>query len=228
MNIEKELIISILRLTIDGPVSFGVLIKDAKMASAVAENLIEKLQNDGLLYLRREIIEVNSLKRLELAFRAVELGGDVERVSSFLDWQEFENIAVIAFERNGYRVKKNLRFKHAGRRWEMDVVACKKPIAVCVDCKHWHQGMYPTATKRIVKEQVERTFALAESLPELAEKIGCVSWNRVKLVPAILSLVKARFKFYNKVPLVPVLQLQDFLTQLPAHIDSLKYFATQI
>lgn len=225
MDIERELIISILKLTKNGPIRIEILRKDAKIASAIAEDLIRKLQNDGLLYLQNKLIEVNSLKRLKLAVHAIELGADVERVSGFLDWKEFENIAAIAFERNGYSVTRNLRFKHAGRRWEMDIIACKKPLAVCADCKHWHHGMYPSAIRRVVKEQVERTCALAESMPKLTEKIDCASWNRVKLLPAVLSLTAVRSKFYNKVPIVPVLQLQDFLTQLPAYVDSLKHFS---
>jgi len=228
MNIERELIISILKLTKNGAAAIEVVIKDAKIASAITEDLVRKLQNDGLLYLQNKLVEVDRLKRLKLAVHAIELGADVERVSGFLDWKEFENIATIAFERNGYSVKRNLRFKHAGRRWEIDIVGCKKPIVACVDCKHWHHGMYPSAIKRIVEEQVERTCALAESIPKLTEKIGCASWNRVKLVPAILSLITARSKFYNRVPIIHVLQLQDFISQLPAYADSLKHFSKRL
>jgi Holliday junction resolvase-like predicted endonuclease len=228
MNIERELIISILKLTKNGPAAIDVVRKDAKIPSAIAEDLFKKLQNDGLLYLQNKVIDVDSLKRLKLAVHAIELGADLERVSGFLDWKEFENIAAIAFERNDYSVKRSLRFKHAGRRWEIDVVGCKKRMIVCVDCKHWHYGMYPSAIRRIVEEQVERTSALAESLPKLAEKIGCASWNRVELVPAILSLITVRSKFYNKVPIVPILQLQDFISQLPAYADSLKHFSKRL
>ena len=228
MSIERELIISILKLTKEGPVAVDVIRKDAKIPSVIAQNLVEKLQNNGLLYLRNKVIDLDSLKRLQLAVHTVQLGGDLERVSGFLDWKEFENIAAIAFERNGYSVKKNLRFKHAGRKWEIDIVGCKKPIVVCIDCKHWHHGMYPSAMRRIVEEQVERTSALAESLSRLSEKIECTSWNKVKLVPAILFLFTARSKFYNKVPIVPVLQLQDFISQLPAYVDSLKHFSKRL
>ncbi len=228
MDIERELIISILKLAKDGPISLEVLKKDAKIPSTVAEDLVKKLKNNGLLFFRNKVIDVDNLRRLKLALHGIRLGADLERVSSFLDWKEFENIAAIAFERNGYSVKKNLRFKHAGRRWEIDIVGCKKPIVICADCKHWHHGMYPSAVKRIVEEQIERTSALAESLQRLDEKIGCASWSRVKLVPAILSLITARSKFYNKVPVVPVLQLQDFLNQLPAYVGSLEHFSKRL
>jgi Holliday junction resolvase-like predicted endonuclease len=224
MSIERNLIISILKLTRDGPVSNKLVNKDAKIPQQIAEKLLRKLQNEGLIYVQKNVVEANSLQRLKLAVHAIHLGADIENVSSFLQWQEFENMAAVAFERNGYSVTKNLRFKHAGRRLEIDIVGCRKPIAICVDCKHWHRGLHPSALKKIVEEQVERTFALAESLPSLAGKIECASWDNVKLVPAVLTLVTGRFKFYDNVPIVAVLQLQDFLSQLPAYADSLKHF----
>jgi Holliday junction resolvase-like predicted endonuclease len=228
MNIEKNLIISVLKLTKNGRVAGEIVSKDARIPSQFVKDILKKLQRDGLLYLRDKVLEADSVQRLKLAVHVIRLGADFEHVSGFLDWKEFENIASIAFEVNGYRVKRNLRFKHAGRRWEIDIVGCRKPLAVCVDCKHWHHGMYPSALRNVVEAQVERTSALAESLLKFVGGIECASWEKVKLIPAVLSLVKGRFKFYNNVPIVPVLQLQSFLTELPAHADKLKHFSKRI
>ena len=227
MSIERNLIISILKLTKDGPVSNKLVNKDAKIPQQIAEKLLRKLQKDGLIYVQKNVLEVNSLQRLKLAVHAIHLGADIENVSSFLQWQEFENMAAVAFERNNYSVEENFRFKRDNRRWEIDIVGCRKPIAICVDCKHWHRGLHPSALKRIVEEQVERTFALAESMQSLTGKIECASWDTVKLIPAVLSLVTGQFKFYDNVPIVAVLQLQDFLGQLPAYADSLKHFTRE-
>lgn len=228
MIIERELIISILKLTKNGPITNKIISKDAKIPLQVTNELLKKLQKDGLIYLREKLAEADSIQRIKLAVHAIRLGADLERVDSFLDWKEFEKIVAIVFERNGYSVEKSLRFKHRGRRWEIDVVGCKRPLAVCVDCKHWHHGMYPSVLRKIVEEQVERTSALAESLPELISKIGCASWEKVKFIPAVLSLVQGRFKFYENVPIVPVLQLQNFLSELPAYANTLKHFSKQV
>jgi Holliday junction resolvase-like predicted endonuclease len=225
MSIEKDLIMSTLKLTREGIISKEIIKKDAKLLLHDVEDLLGKLQNDGLVYLRKDVVEADSLQRLKLAVRAISLGADIENVSSFLQWREFESIAAVAFERNGYCVKKNLRFKHAGQRWEIDILAFKEPTVVCVDCKHWHRGMSPSALKKVVEEQVERTSALAESLPNPTIRFEFASWNFVKFVPAVLSLVTGRFKFYESVPIVSVLQLQDFLSQLPAYVDSFKHFS---
>jgi len=224
MSIERDLIISILKLTVNGSVSRERINKDAKIASDIALKLLRRLQNDDIVHLRDNIVEADDSCRLKLAVKAVALGADVERISGFLRWQEFEDIAAIALERNGYVVAKNVRFKCAGRKWEIDIVGCKKPLVICIDCKHWRHGMSPSALKKIVEAQVERTRALSESLPNISLKIECAKWDKAKLVPAILVLIPGSFKFYDKVPIVPVLQLQDFLSQLPAYIESLKYF----
>jgi Holliday junction resolvase-like predicted endonuclease len=227
MVIERDLLISLLKLTKDGPVLTKSVNQEARIASDIARKLLENLQNEGLLYLKDDSVEVNNDNRLRLAVKAVSIGADVEHVSILLRWQEFEDIAAVALERNGYVTAKNVRFKHGGRRWEIDVVGCRKPIVLCVDCKRWQRGVKPSALGKIVEAQMERACALADTLPSPALKVACVKWNKAKFVPVILSLVPSRFKFYDGVPVVPVLQLQDFLVQLPAYMESVKYFTKE-
>jgi Holliday junction resolvase-like predicted endonuclease len=222
--IERDMLMSLLKLTKDGSILIENVNKDSKIASDIVRKLLEKLQNEGLVYLKEDAVEINSDNRLRLAVKAVSLGADIEHVSGFFSWQEFENIAALALERNGYVVTKNLRFKQAGRRWEIDVVGCRKPLVLCVDCKHWQRGVKPSALRKIVEAQVERAHALADTLPNAKWKAECVKWNKAKFVPVILSLLPSRSKFYENVPVVPVLQLQDFLIQLPAQVESLTYF----
>jgi hypothetical protein len=120
-----------------------------------------------------------------------------------------------------------MRFKHAGRKWDIDIVGCRKPLVLCLDCKHWQRGLKPSALRRIVEAQVERARALLDVLPNSTFKLECVKWDRAKFFPVILSLIPCSFKFYDGVPVVPVLQLQDFLIQLPVQVESLKYFTKE-
>lgn len=221
MNIEIELLISLLKLTNEGPVSQERIKKELSFPADLFEKLLRKLQINGLVYLKGGFVKASSVQRLGLAVRALKLGGDVERVSNFLQWKEFEGIAAVAFESNGYMVVRNLCFRHGGRRWEIDIIGCKSSLVVCLDCKHWRHGLPGSAVEKIAEQQAERTCALVMSLPNPAVRIECLSHNNAKFVPAILSLTFDMFKFYNGVPIVPVLQLQDFLNQLPAYVDSL-------
>lgn len=221
MSIEREVLISILKLTARGPVSYESINKDANVPLSVVQKLLQKLKKEGIVYVDTHFIAADSGQRLKLAVYAMRSGADLERVSDFLGWKEFEDLATIALIQNGYAVNKNLRFKYGSRRWEIDVVGSRKPLIVCIDCKHWTRGLTQASLKRIVKEQVERTSALAKCLSSFMGKIEGASWNTVKLIPAILTLTTARFIFYENVPIVPVLKLRDFMDQLPIYADSL-------
>ena len=224
MSVECNLAISLLKLTKKGPVLTENVNRDARIPSATARKLLQKLQSEGLIYLEQDKVEVENNGRLKLAVKAASLGADIEHISNLLCWQEFEEITAFALKNNGYEVSSNVRFKNVARRWEIDVVGCKKPLVICIDCKHWQHAITPSALKRIVDSQVERTRALAGSLPNIALKFECTKWSEAKFIPSILSLMPSSFKFYYEVPIVPVLQLQDFLNQLPVYIETLKYF----
>jgi Holliday junction resolvase-like predicted endonuclease len=225
MSVERNLIISLLKLTKEGPVLTELVNKEAHLPSATTKKLLGKLQNEGLVYLKQGSVELGSGSRLKLAVQAIALGADVEHVSNLLCWQEFEEITAIALKSNGYAVTNNVRFQQSRRRWEIDVVGCKKPLVVCIDCKHWQHAIAPSALKRIVDSQIERTRALANALPNPFLKLDCTRWGEAKFVPAILSLMPSASKFYADVPVVPILQLQDFLNQLPAYTETLRIFS---
>jgi len=223
LNIEPDVLIAILKLTNEGPVLYESVKKHVRFPSTVVKNLLQKLQNEGLVNVQDEMLDVTPLQRLELATCALHKGADIERVSSLLHWKEFEAMVRIAFENNGYSVTNNLRFKHIDRKYEIDVVGCRRPLVVCVDCKHWHHSIGGATMERIAKEQIARVRALVDCLPDLKIKLDVQSWNSARFVPVILSLVVDKSKFSSGVPIVPILQVQDFLNQLPAYAHSLLY-----
>ena len=223
MVVQRNLLISLLKLTRRGSVLLELLQKDAKTTKNITQATLRKLEEEALIRRNKNGIEADSYSRIKIATKAISMGADVEYVSNLLQWQEFEGIAAIALERNGYKVTRNLRFKHMARKWEIDVVGCLKPLIVCIDCKHWRRGTAQSVVRRITESQVERTRALADVLPDVTLNIEGSKWEKAKFLPAILTLMPTSFKFYDKVPIVPVLQLQDFLSQLPVYVESLKY-----
>jgi Holliday junction resolvase-like predicted endonuclease len=224
MSVERNLVLSFLKLTKEGTVLIESVNKESRIPSSVTLKLLDKLENENLIYLKSNSIEVDSNSRLKLAVKAASLGADIEHISDLLCWHEFEEIAALALKNNGYVVKNNVRFKHEGKRWEIDVVGCKKPLVICIDCKHWQRAISPSALHRIVDLQMQRTLALADSLPNIALKLESAKWEKTKFIPAVLSLIPSVYKYCQKVPVVPVLQLQDFICQLPAYTESLKFF----
>ncbi len=224
---QRNLLVSVLKLTREGPVQRELISKDARVSTQAADKLLRKLSQASLVQWKGRAIEASSYQRVKLAIQAIKLGADLERVCMFLQWNEFENMAAEAFEANNFAVKKHFRFRWAGRRWEIDILGCKEPMVACVDCKHWRRNWRRSAIIRVVESQVERTRALTEALPSLRKEVGLANWKQATLVPVVLSLVPSPFKFYNNVPIVSILQTQNFLNKLPAHAASLtRFFAS--
>jgi len=226
--IERNVLVQILKLTKDGSTQKEQIVREAQIPEQVANRILRKISEAELIQLRGETVEASLSQRIKIAVHAIELGADFEGVCKALNWDEFENIASLAFEVNGFAVLKRFRFKWAGRRWENDILGYKEPIIICAECKHWLHGWYRSTITKAVESQVLRTHALAESFPLLREKLGLVGWKKATLIPMVLSLVPGPFKFYRKVPIVPVLQLQSFLGDLPAYVTSLKSFSLHL
>ena len=224
LSVERNLLISLLKLTKEGTTLIKDVNVEARLPSTVCIKLLQKMQKENLIYLEGDKVEVDTENRLKIAVKAVSLGADIQNISDTLKWQEFEEIAAIALKINGYVVKKNLRFTHGGRRYEIDVVGCRKPLVVCIDCKRWQRAIAASALRKIVEEQSQRTEALADTLPNLKLDLECTKWEKAKFVPAVLSLVPGAYKFYYEVPVVPVLSLQDFIGQLPLYMETVKCF----
>jgi hypothetical protein len=224
MTWERNLLVSTLKLTKLGPVQEDLIRKDAQTPREITEKTLKKLCNEGLIQREPQIIEASLNQRVKIAIQAIKLGADFEKVCSFLDWGEFENIAAVAFEANHFVVKRGFRFTGSGRRWEIDILGLKESVVACVDCKHWHHGWRSAATMKAVEAQVKRTEALANALPMLHEKIGLANWKETTLIPIILSLYPSPLKFYKKTPIVPILQLQNFLSEFLAYTNQLTHF----
>lgn len=225
MSVERNLLISVLKLTQNGPTTQESVKLDAQVPLELCSRLTAKLQNENNVYLNGDQIKADTPMRLRIAAKAASLGADIESLSRLLKWQEFEEITSEALNLNGYATMRTMRFSQCGRRWEIDVVGCKKPLVVCVDCKHWSRGLTPSALRKIASDQADRVEALANSLPNVKWNLPCTKWEKAKFVPVILSLGASSTRFCGNIPVVPVLMLQDFINQLSLNIESLEYFS---
>lgn len=222
---EISLSLSILKTTKEGKVLVEDLKKGAKIPSTAMAKILEEFRSEGIINVRDNFVEANSIGRLKLAVKAAMSGIPIDQISNFLQWQEFEDITAFVLKENGYYIKTNVRFKHANRRWEIDVIGCKSPLVVCIDCKHWQRAISPSALHRIAKDQADRTRAFAESLPKPSLQLQCCRWKKAKFVPILISLIPNTQKFHDNVPIVPILQIQDFISQIPLEIQTVKHFS---
>jgi len=223
LTAELDLLIALLKTTGSDRVPIEDVKGEFRIASDAAMKLLRKLKFEGLIHLDDNFVQVNAAMRMQLTIKALALGADIESTTKLLRWQEFEEIAGIALEDNDYVVQRNVRLKHGENRMEIDVVGCRKPIVLCVDCKHWQRSLSPSSLERIAEAQAKRTRVLADYLPNVASTLVCQKWRTARFVPVVLSLLHCSNRFHNNVPIVSILQFQDFVSQLPVNITAIEH-----
>ena len=216
--------LKLLELTRDGHgVSLDELAGELQAAPATLISQAEDLRSKGLANYHHGRFDLDTRQRILLAEELIHAGRDPQKVSRFLEWQEFEDFAVLAFEDNGFAVVKHLVFKTRFGRREIDLLAWNDTFLFAVDCKHWLRGFSTSRMSAAVRAQVERSEALAGK-PELLVKFGVTHHDRRRIVPMIFTLGDPRQTFVDKVPVVSVLKLMSFLHGVSPIDESFRSF----
>jgi Holliday junction resolvase-like predicted endonuclease len=228
MTAKSDVLIALLKYSDIGPAAIDIVAREANIPVQIVNNVLNGLREIGLIECENELIELTSNQRIKLAIHAINQGTDIEKICKVLEWIEFEYFTATAFEKNNFAVKQRFRFKASQRRWEIDVLAYSEPIIVCVDCKRWRRDWGNSAIRRVAAAQAQRTEVLTKNLQDIQRKIGLTDWKKATLFPAILSLFPGPVKFYDKVPVVPILQLQNFIDEFRGHINEIAHFDTML
>lgn len=186
----------------------------------IDEDYLSYLHNQEIVCLDKGVLYVTD--PIRLAIEAIKLGVDVEVASKWLDWRDFERLCVEALRSHNFNVKAPFRFKADGRRHEIDVVAHKKNVVLCVDCKHWKM-------KRGQQYRIKESAANhLDKCVKFAELVAAFSVVKLKvhsgahLVPMIVTLMDLNLKHpLNGVWILPVFKLNSFLLDLEVHLDEL-------
>jgi len=226
--LEREVLIALLEETSEGPcprvkIRGAVRVTDEAFNILISELVLEKLaeESEGLL-------KTSLCQRLGIAVRAIRAGADPEKVGRALGWLEFEEIVAYALEENGYTVSRRFRFQAEGRRWEIDVLAARKPFVICAECKHWSRGIGDMTTRKIVEKHLEKVRVLSENATRFVRRLGLNGWERAVFVPATLSLTPSRSRIYRRIPVVSILELPSFLSEFEGQMDWLINFVVEI
>jgi len=127
--------IKLLELTRDGRVvSLNELARGLQAAPATLIKQAEDLRSKGLANYHHGRFNLDTRQRVMLAKELIHTGRDPQKVSRFLEWQEFEHFAVLAFEGNGFGVVKHLVFKTRSGRREIDILAWNDTFLFTGDC----------------------------------------------------------------------------------------------
>ena len=195
---------------INGILEGGVSVTDFSIVTELdeisAKELLYTLVQNGIGTWNDDLVDFDIPNdRLQTALFAIKLGADVESVSEYLTWQDFESITGLILEKKDFDVTKNLILTKP--RMEIDVVGTKMDIALLIDCKHW-KTMSKSALDEIVKKQVERVKRY-------------VADEGMSALPVIVTLHQEEIQFVHNVPIVPIMKLSSFLDEFVGNLDSL-------
>ncbi len=144
---------------------------------------------------------------------------EVEEAASKIDWQDFEKLVSEILRENGFVTTKNFRFK-TGRKYEVDVVATRGGVVLCIDCKQWRGGRYKrSALVKAVMEQEERVKELEKYLEDNIEtktemRIGDLS----KFYPLIVTLMQEDVTREGDTFVVPMWKLNSFILEMEKYL----------
>lgn len=224
MQTRRDLLIALLEKTRKEPVDRDELRASVRVTDEVYDQFLDQLTSESLIEDNGTLLEASLSQRMELATRAVKAGTDFERVGRALGWLEFEEMVAYVFEENGYRVSKRFRFTADGRRWEIDVLALRRPLIVCAECKHWSRGLGNMTARRIAETHMEKVRVLSENVGNLKSRLRLEGWKKATVVPIALSLQPARNKIYRRIPVVSIFELPDFISEFEGQMEWLAKF----
>lgn len=224
----RNVLKAILNGTQTGQVDVGKLNDALNVSNEALGEALAQLSEEGLVTVRGDSLELSRDNRLGLAVKAIELGADFQTVSQSLGWLEFEELAAYVFEMNGYGVLRRFRFQADGRRWEMDVLALRRPYIVCAECKHWTKGIGNSTARGIIETHIEKTEVFSRRLPELSKRIKAQGWGTATVVPIALTLSPTDMSIYRRVPSVSILALPSFLDEFGGQLERLIHHVVEL
>ena len=204
---NPKLVVKGLNGIIEGGVSVTDFSVICELDEINAKELLYTLVQNGIGILHDDVVDFDIPNdRLQTALFAINLGADLEDVSEYLNWKDFESLTGIILEEKDFEVTKNLILTKP--RMEIDVVGKKMDIALLIDCKHW-KNMSKSALDEIVRKQIERVKHF-------------VSIENISALPVIVTLHQETIQFVGNVPIVPIMKLSSFLDEFVGNLDSLK------
>ena len=196
---------------IQGIIPGGLSVKDFSMAIQTSEDLareiLDNFMQNGIGRYEGEQVYFEESDKLKTSILAISMGAAIDEVSRLLKWQDFESLAAEILEKRDFDTTKNVILTKP--RMQIDVVGIKSDVAILVDCKHW-KNMTQSALQSAVTKQIERTKQyLAKEDVRAA-------------IPAIVTLYQHDLQFIDRVPIIPIHQLDSFCDEFYGNLEKLQ------
>jgi hypothetical protein len=170
--------------------------------------VLEYLLARGIGRLSRFGYSFSTADRIKIALLAIQSGNDIEKVSNFLSWQDFEAFVSALLNISGYETECNLHFSKP-TRMQIDVLGFNpgSRLGIVIDCKHWKRN-HLSAISLYARKQAQRTSDLLNH----RRMISCA-------VPTVLTLHSADIRVVDGIPVVPISKFSSYIQEIPFYLD---------
>ena len=177
-------------------------------SKSIAKSVLSYLEVNNIGSISKNTVRFSTSDRIHAAVLALQMRSDIEQVSTYLSWRDFEKLASEVLRSFGYRTQTNVRF--AKPRMEIDVVGTSSDgFTIAVDCKHWKRSNLSS-----ISNFSQKQAARAERLIKYEKTIS-------QVVPVMLTLHAESVRFINAVPLVPIHKFRSFIMDVKAFLPEI-------
>jgi hypothetical protein len=183
------------------------------LSKSVAKSVIDFLAANSIGSISKSTIKFSGSDKLYAAVIAVQMSCDIEQISRYLSWKDFEKLASEVLRSFGYHTRTNVRLVKP--RMEIDVVGTLTDgFTIAVDCKHWKRSNLSSITNFSQKQA-----ARSERLLKYDKKIH-------QVVPVMLTLHAESVMFVGRVPLVPIHRFRSFIIDVKGFLPEIYVAST--
>ena len=219
-SLVTNVIVATLKQTVNSaPINLIEIAQTARTTSRVVSDVLTELTELDL----SSVTTLDSLYRFKIALEAVRLGAS-ERATKALTWQEFEEFTQQCLGITGFVTRKGVVFNDGKRRWQIDLVAVKDRTLLAIDCKHWESPNYSSKFGKAVEHQKQSLTPLIRYLRAHGSLVSREVWA----LPMIITLFQPRESMIDKVVLVSVGQLADFLEHVTPYDEELPFISNRM
>jgi hypothetical protein len=196
---------------ISANITLDVFQAKSGLIRTTARFVLEYLVKRGIGQISKQGFSFSRSDRMKVAILALQIGNDIETVSNYLTWQDFEAFASDLLNSAGYVSERDLRF-FKPIRMQIDVLGIdyNSQLAIVADCKHWKRNDLSSLSS-CAKKQAERASKLLAHRRKISYAI-----------PIILTLHAMNIRFVDGIPLVPVFRFSSFVEELALHLSEIK------
>jgi hypothetical protein len=177
-------------------------------STSVAKSVLGYLEVNNIGSVSKNTVKFSGSDRIRAGVLALQMRRDIEQVSTYLSWRDFEKLASEVLRSFGYHTRTNVRFSKP--RMEIDVVGTSLDgFTIAVDCKHWKRTNLSSISKFSQKQA-----ARAERLIRHDKTVS-------QVVPVLLTLHAESVTFIGAVPLVPIHKFRSFIMDVKGFLNEM-------